>query len=79
MVFLVSFILLRDLRFFMGLSVLVGFFVGWFITVRIPLTRRVLYGGGMLIGVSMLSLLLSGGGYYKKYGNVGIHKTLICT
>ncbi len=59
-IFLLTFTLLRSLRFFIGFAGAAGFFVYWFINIQEKITKRMVAGLGMIVIVLGLGIALEG-------------------
>jgi hypothetical protein len=57
---------LRNLRFFIGFAMIIGFLVGWFLNSKIILRKRIIYGVIMIIIFIFSTFLLTGGGIGKS-------------
>lgn len=57
---------LRNLRFFIGFAVIVGFFVGWFVESKIILKKRIIYGIIIIFIFTFTTSFLTGGGIGKS-------------
>lgn len=67
---LIAFVLLRDLRYFTALGVLIGFFVGWFIAGSMHFKKRLAVGFSMLLAFSCVAFLLTGEDTIGKNGGL---------
>lgn len=65
-VILLAFLLLRNLRFFVGFAIIVGFFASWFFENNLILKKRIVYGLIMIFLVSGTTFFLTGEGLGKS-------------